>query len=136
MRRALAAAVLGLALAGCGSPAGDLFKIDRSGQGPGAELSLLVTDDGTVRCNDEPPMAVGAERLLEARRLARDLSRQAALGLELPSGPRRDTTFRYRAELAEGTIAFTDTSRGAPPTFMRLAALTRRLSRDVCKLSR
>jgi hypothetical protein len=136
VRRALAAAALALALAGCGSPAADLFKVDRSGAGAGAKLTLLVSDDGTVRCNGRPPVQVGAERLLEARQLARDLSKQAALGLELPPGPPGATTFRYRAELAEGTIAFSDSSRGMPPTFARLAAITRNISRDVCKLSR
>ena len=47
-----------------------------------------------------------------------------------------DTTFRYRAELAEGTVAFADSSRAAPRTFVRLAAITRRISRDVCGLPR
>lgn len=127
---------LALAPAGCGSPSADLFKVDRTGEGAGARLTLVVSDDGTARCNGAPRAPLGAERLLEARQLARDLAKQAALDLELPPGPAADTTFRYRAELAEGTVAFADSSPGLPRTFVRLAAVTRRVSRDVCGLPR
>jgi len=130
------ALALALAAAGCGSPSGDLFKVDRTGAGAGARVTLVVSDDGTVRCNGGARTPLGAERLLEARQLARDLAKQAALGLELPPGPAAGTTFRYRAELADGTVAFADSSRGAPRTFVRLAAITRRISRDVCGLPR
>ncbi len=110
--------------------------MDRDGPGRGAKVSLLVSDDGTVRCNRRAPVPLGAERLLTARELARDLGKQAALGLELPPGRKEDTTFTYRAELAEGTIAFADSSKGIPPTYTRLAAFTRQVSRQVCKLRR
>jgi hypothetical protein len=136
MRRLVGLAAAAALAAGCGSPSADLFKVDRTGKGKGAALSLLVSDDGTVRCNGRPPVPVGAERLLEARQLARDLQKQAALGLVLPAGDRRNTTFRYRAELADGTIGFADSSRGQPPTYIRLAAFTRVVARRVCKLRR
>ncbi len=136
MRRLALAGAAAAVLAGCGSPSADLFAVERTGKGKGAELSLVVSDDGTVRCNRRKPIPMGAERLLEARQLARDLQKQAALGLELPSGRSQDTTFRYRAELSEGTIAFTDSSRGQPPTYPRLAAFTRLVARQVCKLRR
>ncbi|HEX8105124.1 MAG TPA: hypothetical protein VF533_21070 [Solirubrobacteraceae bacterium] len=134
MRRALAAAAL--LLAGCGAPSGDLFAVERSGEGAGAKLSLVVSDGGSVRCNGRKAVALPARRLLEARELARSLEKQAALGLELPAGPREKTTFRYRAELADGTITWADSSRGVPPTFTRLAAFTRTVSRQVCNLAR
>jgi len=135
-RAALAAAAAGLGLGGCGSASADLFKVDRDGTGRGAKLSLTVSDDGTVRCNGKAPRPLGAERLLTARQLARDLSRQAALGLELPPGRKEDTTFTYRAELADGTIAFADSSRGLPKTYTRLATFARTTARRVCKLRR
>ena len=137
MRRiALVLAAVGLGLGGCGSASADLFAVDRDGPGAGAKLKLLVSDDGTVRCNDKEPIPLGAERLLAARELARNLGKQAALGLELPPGRKEDTTFTYRAELSEGTISFADSSRGLPPTYTRLAAFTRQVSRQVCKLRR
>ena len=136
MRRALALLAGALVAAGCGSPAGDLFRVDRSGSGEGAKVTLVVSDDGMVRCNGGAPKPVGAQRLLQARQLARDLSTQAALGLELEPGAAQDTTFRYRAELADGTISFADSSRGLPPTYTKLAAFTRIVARGPCGLGR
>ena len=50
MRRACLAALI--LLAGCGgSPAADLFEVKRSGADANANLTLLVSDDGTVTCN-------------------------------------------------------------------------------------
>lgn len=138
MKRAATAAAVATALlaSGCGSPSGDLFAVERSGEGAGARLSMVVADAGTVRCNKRKAVALPAPRLLEARELARGLSKQAALDLELPAGPKEKTTFRYRAELADGTVAWADSSRGVPPTFTRLAAFTRVVARQVCKLRR
>lgn len=129
--------VLGLALAACGSPSADLFTVERTGKGAGAKLSLVVSDDGTVRCGrGSPPVPLGAQPLLDARELARDLEKQAALGLELKAGREEDTTFSYVADLEAGRIAFADSSRGIPPTYQRLAAFTRRVAKDVCKRRR
>jgi len=125
-----------LASTACGSPSADLFSVQRSGVGEGARLTLVVSDDGTVRCNDSAPIALDAKRLLEARELSRQLAKQAALGLELPAGRADKTTFSYRAELADGRIAFADSSRGLPPTFNDLAGFTRAVSRQVCNLRR
>jgi hypothetical protein len=127
----LASAVLA---GGCGSPSADLFEVVRSGKDRNANLRLVVSDDGTVRCNRREPVALGAERLLTARELARNLETQAALGLELPRG--RDWILAYRARLEAGTIAFSDRSRGRPAAFNRLAAFTADVAERVCKLER
>jgi len=135
MRPAALLLTTGLAVAGtaCGSPSADLFSVQRTGEGAGAELRLLVSDDGTVRCGRRgKPRPLGAERLLAARELARDLSKQAALGLELEAGRPQDTTFRYVADLEAGRIAFADSSRGIPPTYQRLAAFVRSTAKEVC----
>ena len=135
MRAAGPALAVALLLSGCGSASADLFKVERAGKGDGAKLTLIASDDGTVRCNGRS-VPLGAERLLEARQLARDLGTQAALGLELKPGPKEDTTFTYRAELADGTVSFADSSRGLPPTYTRLAAFTRQVARGTCGLKR
>jgi len=125
------------AFAACGSPSADLFTVERTGKGAGAKLSLVVSDDGTVRCGRRAaPKPLGAERLLDARQLARDLDKQAALGLELEPGRAQDTTFAYVADLAAGRIAFADSSRGIPPTYQRLAAFVRATAKAVCKRRR
>ena len=134
MRRALAGALALLLLAGCGAPSADLFEVVRSGKDKNANVRLLVSDDGTVRCNRGKPLAMGAKRLLDARQLARDLDKQAALGLELPRGP--GSILSYRVRLEAGTVGFSDTSRGRPATFNRVAAFSADVIERVCKITR
>jgi len=123
-----------LLLAGCGQPAPDLFEVRRSGDDAAAKLTLVVSDGGTVRCNDREPEALDADRLLQARELARDLEEPAALGLELEPGPRSVLSYRVRAP--SGTVAFSDTSRQRPPVFDRIAAYTDDVAEDVCRITR
>ena len=134
MRAALATAAV--ALAGCGSAPADLFSVDRSGAGAGARLSMVVSDAGTVTCNRGKAVPLPAKELLRARELARDVSSQAELALELPPGPPEATTFRYRAELGAGTVAWADSSPQLPKSFVALAAFTRTTARQVCGLER
>jgi hypothetical protein len=125
--------VLTLLLAGCGGPAGDLFEVQRSGADRNANLTLVVSDDGFVTCNGRkrelPP-----DLLLRARRLTRELSRQAELNLALPAGP--NAVLSYEARMAAGTIAFADTSRPLPPSFTELTVYTKDVAEDVCKITR
>ncbi|MEO8689775.1 MAG: hypothetical protein ABI611_16380 [Solirubrobacteraceae bacterium] len=135
MRRGAAGVVALVLLAGgCGSPSGDLFEVVRSGADRNANVRILVSDDGTVRCNKGKPVPMGAERLLTARQLARDLEKQAALGLELPNG--RGAILSYRVRLEAGTVSFSDRSRGRPATFNRLVAFTSDVATAVCKVKR
>ncbi len=78
--------------------------------------------------------ALPAKLLLRARELARDLGKQAELGLELPPGP--GSTLRYSASLESGHVAFSDRSTGQPKTFFQLAQFTKDVAEDVCGISR
>lgn len=129
-----ALAVLGLLAVGCGAPAADLFEVQRAGRDRNANLQLVVSDSGTVRCNRREPQALEADQLLRARALARDLAAQAQLGLELPPGPR--PTLRYRVRLESGNVAFTDASPQAPATFDRVVAFTTEVAEGVCGIER
>jgi hypothetical protein len=122
-----------LAVASCGSPPPDLFVVKRSGPDPAANLTMRVTDGGTVYCNGKEH-ALDADRLLKARQLARDLAKQAEVGLELPPGPRSNLS--YKVELEAGRVAFSDTSKSNPQDFFRLAAFTKDVSEDVCGIVR
>ena len=129
----MAAVVLVAALAGCGSPPPDLFVVTRTGGDRNANVRMRVSDGGTVTCNGvEHPLP--ANQLLTARQLARDLEKQAALGLELPS--EKGSILAYRVRLEPGTIAFSDRSRGIPKTFSRVVAFTSDVATKVCKITR
>ena len=123
-----------VALAACGAPPPDLFEVRRSGRDPNANLTLVVSDGGTVRCGAAEPIPLDADRLLRARQLARDLADAAALDLELPPG--RGATLRYRARLETGTIAFSDRSPSRPHSFDRLVAFTTDVAENVCGVER
>jgi hypothetical protein len=132
VRRAAAAAAI-LLLAGCGTASPDLFEVRRTGDDPAANLTLVVNDGGTVTCN-RTEHALDADRLLRARELARDLEEPAELGIELPPGP--GAVLRYRVRLEAGAVAFSDTSPGKPPAFLRVAAFTHDVAERVCGIVR
>jgi hypothetical protein len=127
-------ALLVLLPAGCGSPPADVFVVNRTGSGANARLTLLVQDDGYIVCNGGKPRSISNAQLLDARRLARDLTPQAQLHVELPPGPR--SVLSYRVRLQAGTIAFSDTSKPLPGAFARLTAFTADVSESVCGIKR
>ena len=133
MTRALLAALWIALVSGCGTPPPDLFLVERSGADRNANLELVVSDGGSVKCNGEEH-ALDADRLLTARRLQRDLAPQAELSIELPPAP--GSQLSYRVSLETGTIAFSDRSEGVPSTFQRVAAFTTDVAERVCGIER
>jgi hypothetical protein len=132
VRRAAAALLLVL-LAGCGTASPDLFEVRRSGDDRAANVTVVVNDGGQVTCNgEEHPL--DADRLLQARELSRELAEPAELGIELPPGP--GAVLSYRVRLEAGTVAFSDTSRGNPPVFQRVAGFTKDVTERVCGIVR
>lgn len=132
--RVVAAALAAATLAtGCGAPSADLFDIQRSGRDRNANVRLIVSDGGTVSCNGKEK-GLDSERLLTARALARDLAKQTALDLQLPPG--KGALLRYQVRTPDGTIGFSDTSRGRPRTFDRIVAFTSDVAERVCGIER
>lgn len=128
-------------LAGCGTPSADLFVVTRSGTIPGAGLTMLVGDGGTVRCNGGPERAITSADLIAARKVARELNGKddqhpgpAVRDLALPAGP--GSVLRYEVRLEKGSVAFSDTSANQTPAMYRAAKLVRDLARRVCGLPR
>lgn len=146
MSRPLAAcaALLSCAViaAGCGGgPPGDLFVVQRSGSIPGARLTLRITDDGGAYCNAMKRREVTSQQLLDAREIRRELNGEketdvapADRNLRLAPGPGSVLSYRVRSE--DGTVAFSDTSRGQPPVFFKIAKITRDVARGSCGLAR
>jgi hypothetical protein len=133
VRRAGAGLLLLLLLAGCGTASPDLFEVRRTGADRAADVTVVVNDGGHVTCNGEQH-PLDADRLLRARELSRELEQPAALGIDLPPGP--GAVLSYRVRLEAGTVRFSDTSRGNPPVFQRLAGFTKDVAERVCGIVR
>ena len=134
--RAAAAALsaAALSIAGCGQPSPDLFAVTRSGEGPNDDVTLVVNDGGTVRCDGGSPRQLGGKRLLRARELSRELAAAAELQLQLPPGTR--PTLFYRVQSEAGTVSFSDASRDRPAALNRLMAFVSDVAEDVCGIER
>jgi hypothetical protein len=132
VRRALVA-VAALLLAGCGTAPPDLFLVQRSGSDRNADVTVVVNDGGSVTCNGDKH-ELDANLLLRARQILRDLEPQAELHLDLPPGPNAELS--YKARMEAGNVAFSDTSRDNPKSFLELAAFTKDVTEDVCGLER
>lgn len=140
MRRRLGALVAALAVlpaAGCGGPAGDLLSVDRTGDLPGAKLSLRFTVDGRVACNGGPLRPLPSARTIEVRAIERALAGDevpgpAARDLRLPPGPA--ALLRYEVRLEAGRVRFSDS--GVPPLLGRIVRLTRQVATETCRLPR
>jgi hypothetical protein len=143
MRRVLPVAALSTTAAmimGCGAPSADLFVVTRSGSIPGARLTMLVGDGGTVRCNGGPEHELTSKQLIDARKITFELNGDdqdpgpATRNVRLPAGP--VTILRYVVRSEKGTVAFSDTSSRQPPAFYKVAKLTRDLAKGPCGLPR
>lgn len=132
---AVAAGVLGLlpvALAGCGEIAPDDFEVLRSGQGPGANLDLVVRDDGYARCNRGPELQMTDSELVDARGLQMELDPDATSHVQL--APRPGGEFNYTVKMQDGQLSWGDTSMGVKSTYQQIAELAHQIATGVCHL--
>jgi hypothetical protein len=125
---ALAAAVL----CGCGVKSADLFLVQRSGSVPGAQLTLLVNEEGGVRCNGGPTRKLNDAQLIEARTIQEDMRDAASKHVSLPPGPRSVLSYHLREE--SGSVSFSDDSSGQPAVFHRLALFVLQTAQQLCHL--
>jgi hypothetical protein len=97
-----------LALSGCGLAvqAPDLFLLTRTGQGK--NLTILVNDGGTIRCDGGRARPLSDHFLLQARDIAENLDSDVQNGVHFHS--RLPSTFTFRVRLMDGTISFPDTA--------------------------
>jgi hypothetical protein len=95
-------------IAGCGFDvqAADLFVITRTGEGQ--KLTMLVSYDGTISCNDGPQKQLPDPLLLQGRDLSNTLDNDAKDKLDLPRTSQ--SVFSYTVKLQNGTISFPDTA--------------------------
>jgi hypothetical protein len=130
LRTPLLALAAGVLLTGCGSPPNDLFAVQRVGNVPGARLRVVVSDGGTVRCDDGKPIMLSDSELLDARQIQRDLQKPAEHRLRLSPG--RGSVFQYRVISGDGTVDFADDSPRKPPVLDQLAFYVHQLAQHRC----
>ncbi|MGO9488118.1 MAG: hypothetical protein ACLQBB_03710 [Solirubrobacteraceae bacterium] len=122
-----------LALAGCGgitSP--DLFLVQRTGSGPGADLTLLVDEEGGVHCNGGPELKLSDPQIVKARAIQEELHDAASSHLSLSAAP--GSVLSYYVRDPEGTVRFADNSHGQPAVLRQLALFVLQTSQQVCHL--
>ena len=124
-----ACAALALVATSCGGPAADLFAVARSGSIPGADVTLIPSGDGTVRCNGhrhELPDPL----LLTAENLADNLTTPASKALRLPSGPH--PIYTYVVDTPSGVFSYSDDSPHQGSTLRQLQAWVLAVVQKVC----
>ena len=121
---------------GCGGTqqAADLFLVKRTGSIPGANFTLLVSDNSTVRCNGGPPKPLPGDLLVEARGLTEDLA--ADIAKPITEVPQVKPIYSFTVKLGAGTASWQDGSLGLPQSFLKLSQLTRQIAKGICGLKR
>jgi hypothetical protein len=122
-----------LALGSCGgviSP--DLFVIERSAAGPQGPLTVLVNEEGLVRCNHGAPQRLSDAQLIEARTIQEELQRPSSRRLSVP--PRPGSVYGYRVRDANGSVSFADNSSGLPKVLEHVQLFAQTVAAQVCRL--
>jgi hypothetical protein len=119
-----------IAIAGCGGiKAPDLFVVERSGSVPGARLTLLVDEEGNVRCNGGEELKLSDPQIIQARALQEELKEPAEAGMSLPAKPGSVLSYRVRDE--NGLVSFADDSA---KVLRNLALFVLQVAQGVCRL--
>jgi hypothetical protein len=130
---AAGALVVATALSACGGiQAPDLFILQRSGSVAGARLTLLVNEEGGVRCNGGATLKLSDPALIEARAIQEEISSQASKHLVLPA--RAGSVLSYHLRDENGSVSFSDNSAGQPAVLRRLALFVLQTAQRVCHL--
>lgn len=131
----LSAAALSTLLAGCsGVTAPDLFIVYRTGSTPAARLTLLVNEEGGVRCNGRAAAKkLSDPQIIMAREIQEELEKPSAGHTSL--APRRGSVLSYYVRDEKGSVRFADNSAGQPAAFHKLQLFTLQAAQEVCGLA-
>jgi hypothetical protein len=108
----------------------DLFEVKRSGSIPGASLTLVVNEGGTVRCDGGPALPISDPQLVLARGIQEELKEAASQHLYLP--PRPGSVLSYHLRDEDGHVRFSDNSVGQSKTMHELQGFVLEVGREVC----
>ncbi|HMD56125.1 MAG TPA: hypothetical protein VKG82_01495 [Solirubrobacteraceae bacterium] len=136
VRRVLlgAAALAPLAgLTSCGGvTAADLFVVTRTGPAPAQRLTILVNEEGVVRCDNGPILKLSDPQLVQARAIQEELRTPASERLSLP--PRPGSVYSYAVRDENGTVSFSDNSASQPHVLHELALFVLQVAQQVCRV--
>jgi hypothetical protein len=123
-----------VALGGCGVTPADLFLVTRSGAAPGAQLTLLVDEEGGVTCNGRlAHQKLEDAQIVKAREIQEELLKPSAAHLSLPSRP--GSTLSYGVRDESGTVSFADNSAGQPVVLHKLQLFVLQTAQGICHLA-
>lgn len=119
-------------IAGCGGGvrAPDLFLLERSGPGP--RLTLLVNEEGGLRCDGGRELKLSESQIVQARAIQEELKTPAGEHTSLPA--RAGSVFAYRLRDENGSVSFADNSARQPKVFRNLALFILQTAQQVCHL--
>ncbi len=120
-------------LTACGGvEAPDLFIVERSGSVPGARLTLLINEEGGLRCNGGPQHKLSDPQLIQARAIQEELKSSASEHITLPARP--GSVFGYHLREESGSVSFADNSINQPKVLRNLALFVLQVSQQNCHL--
>lgn len=138
-RFAVACVAAVAALAGCGVLAGcggvraaDLFLVTRTGSTPHARLTLLVNEEGGVRCDGGPTLKLSDPQLVQARAIQEEIHDAASHRLALAARP--GSVFSYSLRDENGSVRFSDNSAAQPAVLRQLQLFVLSVAQEVCHL--
>ncbi|MHB8492622.1 MAG: hypothetical protein ACYDA6_10485, partial [Solirubrobacteraceae bacterium] len=131
LRLTLAAAGACL-IGGCGAgvAAPDLFLVTRSGPGSTSTLTMVVNEEGGVRCNGARAGMLSDPQIIEARTITEDLHGPVTHHVSL--GPRPGSVYSYHVRDAEGQLAFADNSAALPKVLEQLQGFVATVAQGLC----
>jgi hypothetical protein len=129
---AVAAAMTLLAGCGGGVKAPDLFIVERTGSVPGARVTLLINEEGGLRCNGGRELKLSDPQLVQARAIQEELKTPASEQASLPA--RSGSVFGYHLRDENGSVSFADNSARQPKVFRNLALFVLQVAQSPCRL--
>lgn len=127
---AAGAALLALALAGCGGSPGDILGLGISGGPQRQTVHMHVEENGRASCNKKPLHQLPDPQILDARNIVRDAKPFTNSGASFGSPSPNQRTFELRTP--DGTVDWTEAAVGVPPVLSQAELLALQMEQQLC----
>jgi hypothetical protein len=95
-------------------------------------LTMLVNEEGGIRCNGGPELKLSDPQIVKARAIQEDLKEPASKHLALAATP--GSVLAYSVRDVDGTITFADNSSAQPKVLRSLALFVLEAAQQACHL--